>query len=170
MRTYQLQQGGRIVKLLIIEDNPDLSKILKKGFTKKGYIVETALDGVEGNELAFIYDYDLIILDLNLPKMDGLEVLESIRKEKPNQRILILSARNEVEDRINGLNTGADDYLPKPFDFGELEARVCALLRREFLQIGHTITWKTLSFDTNTKKLLCNKTLLELSPKELGRF
>lgn len=156
------------MKLLIIEDDSDLSKILQKGFTKKGYVAEVALDGPEGCSMAFVNDYDLIILDLNLPGMDGLEVLSSIRQEKPDQRILILSARSEVEDRVKGLNLGANDYLSKPFDFGELDARVRALLRREFSQTAPVIRWRELSLNTMTKALSWGDSVLNLPPKEFA--
>lgn len=156
------------MKLLIIEDDPDLSRLLQKGFTKRGYVAEAALDGIEGCSLAAINDYDLIILDLNLPGMDGLEVLSNIRKEKPDQRTLILSARSEVEDRVKGLNMGANDYLSKPFDFAELDARVRALLRREFSQTAPVIQWRNLTLNTRTKVLSCNGAILNLPPKEFA--
>lgn len=110
------------MKLLIIEDEPDLLTSLARGFRKKGYAVDTAEDGTDGLELFFINEYDLILLDLNLPSMDGLEVLREIRQENQTQRVLILSARGAVSDRVAGLDMGANDYLPKPFDFLELDA------------------------------------------------
>lgn len=156
------------MKLLIIEDDTDLSRLLQKGFTKKGYVAEVALDGIEGCAQASINDYDLVILDLNLPGMDGLEVLSTIRAEKPDQRILILSARSEIEDRVQGLNMGANDYLSKPFDFAELDARVRALLRREFSQTSPVICWGSLKLNTRTKMLTCDGTSLNLPPKEFA--
>ena len=122
------------MKLLIIEDEADLRNALCKGFTKKGYLADTAADGNEGYELAFVNKYDLILLDLNLPGMDGLTLLQKIRENDLRQKVLILSARSAYEQRIEGLDLGANDYLVKPFDFGELEARVRSLLRRDFTQ------------------------------------
>lgn len=154
------------MKLLIIEDDPDLSDILQKGFVKKKYIAEVALDGIEGCAQAIINDYDLIILDLNLPGMDGMDILSYIRKEKPNQRVLILSARSEVEDRVKGLNLGANDYLSKPFAFSELDARVRALLRREFTLTAPVIRWHNLSLNTKSKSVYCGDSAVSLPPKE----
>lgn len=156
------------MKLLIVEDDPDLSRLLQKGLTKKGYVAEIASDGIEGCSQAFINDYDLVILDLNLPGLDGMEVLSKIRRDKPDQRILILSARSQVEDRVKGLNMGANDYLTKPFDFAELEARISALLRREFSQAAPVICWGPLSLNTRTKVLTCGETVLNLPPKEFS--
>ena len=120
------------MKLLIVEDELQLQKALAKGFRKLGYTADAADDGEQALDLYFSNQYNLVILDLNLPKIDGLDVLREIRNENKEMPVLILSARNEVNDRINGLDTGANDYLVKPFHFGELEARVRALLRRDF--------------------------------------
>ena len=130
------------MKLLIIEDEEDLLAALKAGFEKKGYVVDAAVDGTDGCELAFINDYDLILLDLNLPGMDGLEILKKIRENDLHQKVLILSARSDYAQRIEGLDLGANDYLVKPFDFGELEARVRSLLRRSFTQMGAVDVYK----------------------------
>lgn len=139
------------MKLLIVEDDPILSKNLVRGFEKTGYIAESALSGTDGEYKAFVNEYDLIILDLNLPGMDGLEVMQRIRKEKPDQRILILSARCDLEDRIWGMDLGSNDYMTKPFHFKELEARVRALLRRNFSQIAPMIRCGNLAYDTAKK-------------------
>lgn len=156
------------MKILIIEDDLDLSAILKKGFIKKGYQVDVAIDGEVGDELAFINDYDLIILDLNLPNMDGIDILKNIRNEKPQQRVLILSARASVEDKIVGLDLGANDYMEKPFDFRELEARVRNLLRKDFSQNNSVLKTKNLEFDTRSKLVKCKDIQLLLPPKELA--
>ena len=115
------------MRLLIIEDEQALHNALRKGFEKSGYAVDTAMDGEAALECFYSASYDVIILDLNLPKMDGLEVLEEIRKEDRTTNVLVLSARSEVEDKITGLDLGANDYLAKPFSFKELHARVRAL-------------------------------------------
>lgn len=117
--------------LLVIEDEQDLARALQRGLQGEGYAVDVALDGEHGSELAGINDYDLLILDLNLPGVDGLEVCRRLRACAPELLILILTARDRVGDRITGLDAGADDYLVKPFHFGELAARVRALLRRD---------------------------------------
>lgn len=154
------------MKILIIEDDIDLSAILKKGFMKKGYIVDTAADGLEGDELSYVNDYDVIILDLNLPNIDGFEVLKNIRKEKPNQRVIILSARSTIENKIEGLDLGANDYVTKPFDFRELEARVRNLLRNNFVQSPPIIKYKGLEYDTRSKKYAYNSVTMDFAPKE----
>ena len=112
--------------------------------------------------------YDLIVLDLNLPKKDGLDVLREIRRKDVNIKILILSARSAVDDRIIGLDEGANDYLVKPFDFGELEARIRNLLRREFSQIPTTVTLGLLALDTKSKQVSYDGTEINLTRKEYG--
>lgn len=155
------------MKILVIEDEGDLARLIQRGLKKKGYLVDTSLDGVEGAALACINDYDAVILDLNLPSMDGLEVLQTIRREKPDTRVLILSARSEVEDRVMGLELGASDYLPKPFDFRELEARISALLRRAFVQKDQEITVGGVTVDFRKKQAYGrDRTPLELTPRE----
>ena len=107
------------MKLLIVEDEIDLLGALKKGFTKMGYAVDTAEDGEQGAFLASVNEYDVIILDLNLPLKDGLDVLREIRTRSLTQKVIILSARSSVSDKVLGLDMGANDYLAKPFDFFE---------------------------------------------------
>jgi heavy metal response regulator len=119
------------MRLLIVEDERRLAQFLKKGFEAESMAVDVAGDGEEGSFLARQGDYDAIVLDLMLPKKDGIEVLQEIRGAGKSTPILILSARGEVEDRVRGLNLGADDYLPKPFAFTEALARVRALMRRQ---------------------------------------
>lgn len=154
------------MKLLIMEDEEDLLKILKKYFVKKGYIVETAMDGAEGFQMYQINEYDLIILDLNLPSMDGMEVLLNIRKRDVSQKILILSARAELEDRVLGFDMGVNDYLPKPFSIVELDARVRALLRCEIKQYGNEIISGMFRLHMDRKQIYVNDQKLELGPKE----
>ena len=118
------------MKLLLVEDEKLLSKSIAKGLTMLGYAVDCAYDGEEALSLYDINEYDLMILDLNLPKLDGMEVLRRIRAQDADFRILILSARNSLDDKITGLDSGSNDYLTKPFEFAELEARIRSLLRR----------------------------------------
>lgn len=156
------------MKLLLIEDEEDLVEALAYGLRKSGYAVDTAMDGQDGLELAFINEYDLIILDLNLPSMDGLDILTEIRKINQEIKILILSARSNFEQRIEGLDLGANDYLVKPFDFGELLARVRALLRRTFIQQDTRLKYGKLIVDTAKRCATYQDDLIELSPKEFS--
>lgn len=157
------------MKLLIIEDEEDLVDALALGFKKLGYAVDIAVDGRKGLEMIFINEYDLVILDLNLPSMDGIDILKEIRKTDDEQKILILSARSEYGDRINGLDIGANDYLVKPFDFGELVARVRSLLRRRFIQKAVNLKYENIIIDTASRCVYNNEHKnIDLSPKEFG--
>jgi len=117
------------MRILIIEDERRLANYLKKGLTESGYVVDVATDGVDGSHLAIEGAYDLVLMDVMLPGLDGFEVLKQLREQK-NTPVLMLTARDKVEDRVRGLQAGADDYLVKPFAFAELLARVNALSRR----------------------------------------
>lgn len=153
------------MRILIIEDERDLANALARGLRQEGYAVDIATNGMEGLELGEIYEYDLVVLDLNLPKLDGLEVCQRFRSNKPELLILILTARSRLEDRVIGLDQGADDYLVKPFHFEELAARIRALLRRDLrvrepiLEVGdlrldpaHRIAWQKKQPLSLTKK------------------
>lgn len=154
------------MKLLVVEDEILLQKIISKGLKKLGYAVDSAYDGEEALELIYVNDYDLVVLDLNLPKLDGLEVLRRIRQTNNELRVLILSARAEVEDRILGLDSGANDYLIKPFDFNELEARIRCLLRRNFIQIPKIINESNMEVDTGKKIVKVGGENVQLTKKE----
>ena len=156
------------MKLLIIEDEESLQTALSKGFHKLEYTVDTASDGEEALELFFSSTYSLVVLDLNLPKLDGMEVLREIRIDNKELPVLILSARSEVEDKIAGFDKGANDYLAKPFHFGELEARVRALLRRSFKTADAVIEIGTVRIDTALKRLFVAGEEVSLSKKEYG--
>jgi len=117
------------MRLLVIEDEPKLAEYLHKGLSENGYVVDVAADGIAGRHLATEGEYDLLLLDIMLPGIDGFGVLKAVRA-RGNTPVLMLTARDKVEDRVRGLQEGADDYLVKPFAFSELLARVAALLRR----------------------------------------
>ena len=156
------------MKLLIVEDEISLQTALAKGFRKLEYTVDTASDGDEALELFFSGTYALVVLDLNLPKLDGMEVLREIRLDNKDLPVLILSARSEVEDKIAGFDEGANDYLAKPFHFGELEARVRALLRRNFKVADTIIEIGAVRIDTASKRLFVSEQEISLSKKEYG--
>ena len=122
------------MRLLIVEDEQDLGRTMAQVLRSDGYEVDACGDGGTALELATVESYDLILLDLNLPVMDGMEVLRRLRMENAEVKILILSARTELQDKVDGLDFGANDYLTKPFHFAELEARIRSLTRRRFVQ------------------------------------
>ncbi|PKM51683.1 MAG: DNA-binding response regulator [Firmicutes bacterium HGW-Firmicutes-7] len=156
------------MRILLVEDEVMLSGIIVKGLRNLSYAVDTAFDGEEALYCYEVNEYDLIILDLNLPKVDGLDVLENIRSYDSTTKILILSARTKVDDRILGLDKGANDYLVKPFDFGELEARIRNLLHRDFSQRPSILVAGNLQMDTKAKKVSFNGIALNLTRKEYG--
>jgi two-component system copper resistance phosphate regulon response regulator CusR len=127
------------MKILIIEDENKVAEFLRKGFTAEAYSVEIASDGTSGSRLARSGMFDAIILDLMLPGKDGITVLKEIRAAKVDAPVLILSSKSDVEDRVAGLNLGADDYVPKPFAFSELLARVRSLLRRKSPDLADSV-------------------------------
>jgi len=118
------------MKILIVEDEQKTGDYLKQGLTEAGFVADLARDGIDGLHLALTDDYDLVVLDVMLPRMDGWQVLREVRNKGKHMPVLFLTARDQVEDRVKGLEFGADDYLVKPFAFSELLARVRALLRR----------------------------------------
>lgn len=156
------------MRILLVEDERKLSDSIVKGLSNAGYAVDAAYDGEEALYEYEVNEYDLIILDLNLPKMDGIDVLREIREKDNEMKILILSARAKIDDRILGLDEGANDYLIKPFDFGELKARIRNLLRREFVQRPQNLIYQNLTVDTKAKRALMNGQEIKLTRKEYG--
>ncbi len=154
------------MKLLLIEDSARLQRSLKKGLEKEGFALDIAGDGKEGYAFAAAYDYDVIILDLMLPGMDGLSLLKKLRASGAKTHVLILSAKDQVQDRIQGLELGADDYLIKPFDFNELLARVRALVRRRYQKKDPTIQVGPVKVNTALGKVYRDGREISLSPKE----
>jgi len=154
------------MRLLIIEDYPPLQKSLTLGLREAGFSVDVTGDGKEGFWYAVNNDYDVIILDLMLPGVDGLSVLEKLRAEGRQSHVLILTAKDTLEDKVSGLNLGADDYLIKPFAFEELLARVRALVRRNYRRKDSQITIGDLHIDFNTQKVFRSETEILLTPRE----
>ncbi|HEX9091008.1 MAG TPA: response regulator transcription factor [Anaerolineales bacterium] len=154
------------MRLLLAEDNQRLSKALKLSLEEAGYVVDAAADGEEGQDLAELTPYDAIILDIMLPKRDGLEVCKNLRKQRMRTPILLLTARDAVEDRVRGLDSGADDYLVKPFSLEELEARLRALLRRDAPDKNGLLTAADLELDPATHITRRAGIAIELTSKE----
>lgn len=156
------------MRLLIIEDEKELCLTIADGLRSNGYEVDTCFDGADGLELATIEVFDLIVLDLNLPSMDGMEVLTHLRQENSETPVLILSARGQINDKVGALDTGANDYLTKPFHFEELEARIRSLTRRKFIQTDIILSAGELRFNTQTRVATVRDTDLVLTRKETG--
>lgn len=154
------------MKILLIEDDKKISSFVKRSFENERFVVETAFDGHIGLEKAFDPSIDVIILDLMLPGIDGLQILNELRESDIQIPVLILTARGELNDRIHGLNLGADDYLAKPFSFIELLARTRALLRRSNKVSSKKIKVKDLEVNFNTHEVHKKGKLLELTAKE----
>jgi DNA-binding response OmpR family regulator len=154
------------MRLLVVEDEHRIAASIKKGLEQERYAVDVAYDGTDGYDLASSEEYDLILLDLMLPGMDGLEICQKLRDKKIDTPILMLTARGQVEDKITGLNTGADDYLTKPFSFDELLARIRALTRRPKNSIDTIITVNGLSLNTITFDVSRDGVPIRLSGKE----
>jgi heavy metal response regulator len=154
------------MRLLVVEDEPGIAAFLKQGLSEEGFAVDTAVDGEEGLEFALAAPYDAIILDVMLPKRSGLEVCAELRGRGLRTPILILTARGAVEDRVRGLDTGADDYLLKPFAFPELLARLRALLRRPAAALPTRLALADLTLDPATRRVERAGRRLDLTPRE----
>lgn len=154
------------MKILIVEDEHLIANALKKGLEQEHYTVDLAFDGTEGFDLATTGDYDLLLLDLMLPKMNGLEICRQLRQQQNQVPILMLTAKSQLEDKIKGLNSGADDYLTKPFAFEELLARIRALTRRPKNSAGEIITVGDLSLNLSTYEVTRQGKIISLSSKE----
>lgn len=136
------------MRILIIEDETELLQDIAKGLTLKGYAVDQADNGRTGCQMAVDEEYDLVVLDLNLPGMDGFSVLKALRQDKPQTKVLILSANSQLDSKLSGFELGASDYLTKPFHFAELEARIRVLLNRRFIQQTSCLRYGKLSLNT----------------------
>ena len=156
------------MRILVIEDEKELCDSIKEGLILDGYEVDACYNGLDGEEMATVETYDLILLDLTLPDMDGMEILQSVRSQNALVPILILSARVQTEDKLEGLDRGANDYLTKPFDFSELEARIRSLTRRKFVQKSIYLSFDGLELDTKSRRLHYNGEEIFLTKKEMG--
>jgi DNA-binding response OmpR family regulator len=156
------------MRILVVEDNRRLSNSLKMSLEDDGYAVDSAYDGVAGQELAEMTPYDLIILDIMLPGRDGLEVCHNLRAARINIPIILLTALDTVDDRVKGLDSGADDYLVKPFAINELRARLRALLRRESSDKTGLLTIADLVLDPASHQVTRNGKTIDLTSKEFS--
>jgi len=156
------------MRILVIEDDAALSSFIRKGLEAEHHAVDTANDGEQGRAMALEFDYDLVVLDLNLPGVDGISILKSVRQRKTSLPVMILTARSRVEDRVQCLDTGADDYLVKPFSFLELSARARALLRRSHSPSESVLTVRDLSLDRVQRKVERAGRHIELTTKEFA--
>ena len=156
------------MRILLIEDNRRLSDSLRMTLQDDGYAVDVAYDGLEGEELAMMAPYDIIILDIMLPQKDGLSVCKALRNQRVNTPVLMLTARDALEDRVSGLDSGADDYLVKPFEVDELRARMRALLRRESGSKSPLLKVADLEMDPATHAVQRAGQPIELTSKEFA--
>ena len=154
------------MKLLIIEDDEDIISFLTRGFQEDGHLLESAIDGEDGEYLASINSYDVIIIDWMLPSKNGIEIINSLREKNIVTPIIMLSAKGEIENKIEGLQHGADDYLSKPFSFAELEARVLALHRRSVSQGVTLLHIGEITINTTTKIVTKGEAQIILTAKE----
>jgi DNA-binding response OmpR family regulator len=156
------------MRILVVEDDKAVANFVRKGLESEQYAVDATGDGEDARSLVGEASFDLVILDLVLPKIDGLEVLKHIRSRKPSLPVLILSGRARVEDRVKGLDLGADDYMTKPFSFSELSARVRALLRRSPNAIGIVLRVEDLELDRAERVVRRAGRRIDLTPREFA--
>lgn len=154
------------MRVLVVEDEHRIANSIKKGLEQERYAVDVTFNGSDGFDLASTEDYDVIILDLLLPGMDGLEVCRKLREEGKHTPILILTAKGQIQDKVTGLDSGADDYLTKPFSFEELLARVRALIRRPKNSLPTVLTVGDLQLNTQNFEVKRGKQKIQLSSKE----
>ncbi len=154
------------MRILVVEDEHKIANSIKKGLEQESYAVDVAFDGQEGFDLAVSEEYDLIVLDLLLPKMDGIEICSKLREKQINIPIIILTAKGQISDKVAGLDAGADDYLTKPFAFEELLARIRALTRRPKNNVGIKLSIRDLVLDTVTYQVRREGKLIQLTARE----
>jgi two-component system copper resistance phosphate regulon response regulator CusR len=156
------------VRLLVVEDEKKVARFIKQGLEEEGYAVDVAHDGEEGLRMGLDRVHDLIILDISLPRMDGLQVLRNLRQEKVGKPVLLLTVRATVEDKVLGLDAGADDYLTKPFAFQELVARIRALLRRTGESGSSLLRYADLTLDPARRAVFRGETKIDLTAREFA--
>lgn len=156
------------MRILVVDDEKKIADSIKRGLEQERFVVDVAYDGEEGYDLASSENYDVIVLDVMMPKMDGFEVCKKLREDENHTAILMLTAKGEVEDKVVGLSIGADDYLPKPFAFEELVARIKALARRPKETVPVKLKAGDLELDTQTYEVKKGKKPIELSKKEFA--
>ncbi|MDO4159687.1 MAG: response regulator transcription factor [Prevotellaceae bacterium] len=154
------------MKILIVEDNADLREVIARSLTKERYVVETAEDYSTARTKAFVYEYDCILLDIMLPDGNGLDLLREFAKRGKHVNVIILSAKDSIEDKVNGLELGADDYLPKPFHLAELHARIRSIMRRQKRKGENIIKLGNVSIYPDTFSVEVNGTPLDIVRKE----
>lgn len=164
-RSRGVSRTGKPMRLLVVEDEPDLLASLTKALREEGYAVDAAADGEAGLSKAENWDYDAIVLDVMLPRLDGWELLRRLRRTRKTP-VLLLTARDASRDRVRGLDAGADDYVVKPFDLGELLARVRALIRRAAGQTSNLIEIGPVTIDTAARRVLRDGQALVLTARE----
>ena len=156
------------MKILIVDDEKELCKALSSVMEKRNFPCDVAFDGESGLDMALSGIYDIIVLDIMLPKLNGYEIVKTLRKEKISTPVIFLSAKSQTADKIEGLNCGADDYLSKPFETAELIARIKALLRRKNEFIGDTLSFGDITLNRDNCSIICGKKDMPLSKKEFG--
>jgi len=154
------------MKLLIIEDEPDLLKSLAQFLRQESYVCEVAVSEAEADEKILLYDYDCILLDINLPDGSGLNILKRLKESNKSDGVIILTARNSLDDRVQGLNLGADDYLAKPFHLPELSARVSAVIRRKQFGGNNKVKFREITVDLQAKAVWVNGAAIDLTRTE----
>lgn len=156
------------MRILVVEDEHKIANSIKKGLEQEAYAVDVAYNGTDGYDLAATEDYDAIILDLLLPGMDGVTICKKLRADKMHTPILMLTAKGQLSDKVEGLNAGADDYLVKPFAFEELLARLRALTRRPKNNLGSVLSYVDLTLNTQTYEVKRGSQVIALSKKEFA--
>lgn len=156
------------MRILVVEDDKLLADAITRCLTQAAYAVDLARDGAEANQILTTHNYDLVVLDVGLPKMDGFEVLKQLRSRRSQTPVILLTARDTLQDRVYGLDLGADDYLTKPFDLPEFEARVRAAIRRGHYSATSELVHGRLRFDTVGRRLYFDEDSVDLTARELA--
>jgi DNA-binding response OmpR family regulator len=156
------------MKILIIEDEADLLKSVEQALRNEGYVCEVASTFREANEKILVYDYDCILLDIGLPDGDGLKLLEELKSHQKEDGVIIITARNSLDDKVKGLNLGADDYLPKPFFMPELLARISAVIRRKRFNGQNKLVFNEITVDPQLRTVYVNSKHVELTKMEFA--